>query len=216
MSTSYKSLFPPSDPAPVESFSYTESPSGLPHAHSENNGGGPSNDEITELLLKAHAEGVKEGEQRERARGVAQLVQEQNKINATIEQFQSQATAYYARTELEVVRLALAIAAKILHREAHADPALVAKLTNSVLNKLHQDTKVKVRVHPPDVDNWRQYFSRNNDKQVAIDVVGDPSVGPKNCLLETQLGATQVGIDAQLKEIETGLFDLLAENPETR
>jgi flagellar assembly protein FliH len=216
MSTSYKSLFPPSTPGPVESFSYPESPSGLPNAHCEGDGGDPSNDEITELLLKAHAEGVKEGEQRERARGVEQLVQEQNKIHAAVEQFQSQVAAYYARAELEVVRLALAISAKILQREAQADPALVAKLTNSVLNKLHQDTKVKVRVHPPDVDNWRQYFSRNNDKQVVIDVVGDASVGSENCLLETELGATQVGIDAQLKEIETGLFDLLAENPELR
>jgi flagellar assembly protein FliH len=173
----------------------------------------PSNDEITELLLRAHAEGVREGEERERGRGAEQLAQERNRINTVIERFQSDVAAYYSRTELEVVQLALAIAGKILHREAKADPALVAKLTKAVLEKLHQSTKVRVRVKPDDAENWRAYFSRNNDKQVEIDVIGDAAVGPEDCLLETQLGTTQIGLDAQLKEIENGLFDLLAENP---
>ena len=83
------------------------------------------------------------------------------------------------------MQLALAIASKILHRETQADPALVAKLAKNVLDKLHQNTKVRVRVHPPDVDNWRHYFSRNNDKQIPIEVIGDESVAKsENCLLK--------------------------------
>jgi flagellar assembly protein FliH len=211
MSTSYKSLFPPAAaPAPIEPFRYPDTPHGL--ADNSEFEGDASNDEITELLLKAHAEGVKEGELKERARGVERLLEEQNRISVTVEQFQSQVAAYYSRTESEVVQLALAIASKILHRETQADPALVAKLAKGVLDKLHQNTKVRVRVHSPDVENWRQYFSRNNDKQVAIEIIADQSIGPENCLLETDLGATQVGIDAQIKEVETGLLDLLAES----
>jgi flagellar assembly protein FliH len=215
MNTSYKSLFPASVPAPIESFRYPESANAGAHAEtiSHSDGVDPSNDEITELLLRAHAEGVREGEERERGRGAEQLAQERNRINTVIERFQSDVAAYYSRTELEVVQLALAIAGKILHREAKADPALVAKLTKAVLEKLHQSTKVRVRVKPDDAENWRAYFSRNNDKQVEIDVIGDAAVGPEDCLLETQLGTTQIGLDAQLKEIENGLFDLLAENP---
>ncbi len=211
MSTSYKSLFPPAAPAPIEPFRYAETPHGSIGENSGHEPGEPSNDDITELLLRAHAEGVKEGEAKERARGVERLVEEQNKVNVAVEQFQTQVAAYYARTESEVVQLALAIASKILHRETHADPALVAKLAKGVLDKLHQNTKVRARVHPPDVENWRSYFSRNSDRQISVEVIGDESVGPEDCLLETELGSTQVGIGAQLKEIESGLFDLLAE-----
>jgi flagellar assembly protein FliH len=213
MSISYKSLFPSAAaPAPIEPFRYPETPHGLATGSDSEFEGDPSNDEITELLLKAHAEGVKEGEEKERARGIERLVEEQNKISVTVEQFQSQVAAYYSRTESEVVQLSLAIASKILHRETQADPTLVAKLAKGVLDKLHQNTKVRVRVHPPDVENWRQYFSRNNDSQIPIEVIGDESVGPENCLLEADLGATQIGIDAQLKEVEAGLLDLLAES----
>jgi flagellar assembly protein FliH len=35
---------------------------------------------------------------------------------------------YFVRAEAEIVQLALAIAAKILHREAQVDPMLVATL----------------------------------------------------------------------------------------
>ena len=35
-----------------------------------------------------------------------------------------------------------------------------------------------------------------------------------NCILETELGSTELGLESQLKEIETGLFDLLAQRPD--
>jgi flagellar assembly protein FliH len=218
MSTSYKSFFsaPASAAAPIESFRYPDSAGGVGDVPSDTEATDSGNDEITELMLRAHAEGVREGEERERGRGAEQLAQERNRINAVVEQFQAEVAAYYSLSELEVVKLSLAIAGKILQREAHADPALVANLTKGVLEKLHQTTKVRVRVSPGDAENWRSFFSRNNDKQIEIDVIGDASVGPENCLLETQLGATQIGLDAQLKEIESGLFDLLAETPGAR
>ena len=49
-------------------------------------------------------------------------------IATTIEAFESQRDEYYARVEAEIVQLSLAIAAKILHREAQVDPMLVAAL----------------------------------------------------------------------------------------
>jgi hypothetical protein len=33
-------------------------------------------------------------------------------------------------------------------------------------------------------------------------------------VISTQLGTTEIGIESQLKEIEQGLFDLMAQRPE--
>jgi hypothetical protein len=38
-------------------------------------------------------------------------------------------------------------------------------------------------------------------------------VQAENCVLETELGTTAVGIAAQFRELENGLFDLLALSP---
>ena len=48
----------------------------------------------------------------------------------------------------------------------------------------------------------------------GVEVKADPSVEAHNCILETELGTTQLGLDAQLKEIEQGFFDLLAQRPD--
>ena len=34
-----------------------------------------------------------------------------------------------------------------------------------------------------------------------------------DCILETDMGSANFGIDAQLKEVEQGFFDLLAQRP---
>jgi flagellar assembly protein FliH len=42
------------------------------------------------------------------------------------------------------------------------------------------------------------------------------SLEANNCILETDLGTTELGIETQLKEIEKGFFDLLAQRPEAK
>ena len=46
-----------------------------------------------------------------------------------------------------------------------------------------------------------------------MEVKGDPAIEAHNCVLETELGVTELGLDAQLKEVEQGFFDLLAHRP---
>jgi flagellar assembly protein FliH len=44
-------------------------------------------------------------------------------------------------------------------------------------------------------------------------VIEDAHLGPEDCILETDLGSANFSIDAQMKEIEQGFFDLLAQRP---
>jgi flagellar assembly protein FliH len=214
MSSSYKSFFPPSAPAPIENFAYAEAGGNHAGMQPEVDVSAES-DEVTQLLMRAHAEGVREGEEKERARGAEQLAQERVKVTEAILRFRSEVADYYSRTELEVVQLALAIASKILQREAEADPLLTAKLARGVLEKLHQSTEVRVRVQPADVELWRSELAPHRDGKVALEVLGDDSVLPGNCVLETEVGTTEIGLAGQFKEVESGLFDLLALKPES-
>jgi flagellar assembly protein FliH len=212
MSTSYKSLFP-SAPSAVESFPYPDA-AGAGGAANIPAEAPNDNDQMGDLLLRAHAEGVREGEQKERVRIKELIDEERAKITETILHFQTSVSEYFSRTELEVVQLALAIAGKILHREAQADPALLAKLAKAVLSDLHQSSKVKIRVVPDEAEAWRTELAAHEDGKTTIEVIGDGSLKPQSCLLETELGTTDIGIEAQLRELENGLFDLLAETPD--
>ena len=41
----------------------------------------------------------------------------------------------------------------------------------------------------------------------------DPQLSDQDCVLETELGSANFGLDTQLKEVEQGFFDLLALRP---
>jgi flagellar assembly protein FliH len=106
----------------------------------------------------------------------------------------------------------LAIASKILHREAQVDQMLVAALVRVAVEKMHDVSSVTVRVAPDKVEKWREYLL-NSQNGSAITVVDDAQLGPDDCVLETSLGSANFSIDAQLKEVEQGFCDLLAQRP---
>jgi len=51
---------------------------------------------------------------------------------------------------------------------------------------------------------------------VYPELSGDAALEQNQCQLETELGVTDISLDTQLKEIEQGLFDLLAQRPASR
>lgn len=134
-------------------------------------------------------------------------------IAAAVVQFQEQRNEYFAKVESEVVQLALAIARKILHREAQVDPMLVAALVRIAVEKLREGSSVTIHVHPRRVASWSQYFAAQVSA-VRVEVEEDPALSELDCIVETELGTANFGLDTQLKEVEQGFFDLLALRPD--
>lgn len=173
---------------------------------------GPSAQEIDDLLTLARAEAVAETEKRLRNEYAARSQEEAAKIRQALELFQLERKDYFTRVESDVVHLALAISAKILHREAQVDPLLVTALVRVAIDKLHDGSSVSVRVSPAEAVKWREYLT-NPLNGSTVEIVEDAHLGPGDCVLETDLGSANFSIDAQLKEVEQGFFDLLAQRP---
>ena len=178
-------------------------------------GGGRSH--IDDLLSKAEAD---ERIKLARAEAALQARQEyeqklevaRTSIAAALKGFETERAEYYARVEAEVVQLALAIAAKILHREAQVDPMLVAALVRMATEKMRDGSSVTVRVGRGNGKRWKEFFERQPGS-ARFEVVEDEGLSDKDCVLETELGSTNFGLDTQLKEVEQGFFDLLALRP---
>ena len=106
----------------------------------------------------------------------------------------------------------MAIAAKILHREAQVDPMLVAALVRMAMEKMRDGSSVTVRVGRGNGRRWKEFFDRQPGVS-RFEVVEDEGLSDKDCMVETELGSTNFGLDTQLKEVEQGFFDLLALRP---
>ena len=171
-----------------------------------------SKEEFAERIKRERAEAALQAEQKLRQEYEQKLQAERAPILKTIEAFEVERVEYYARVEAEIVQLALAIAAKILHREAQVDPMLVAALVRMAVERMREGSSVSIRVNPARGKRWREYFAGQLNG-ARIEVVEDPEVSNLDCMLETELGVANFGLNTQLKEVEQGFFDLLALRP---
>lgn len=174
----------------------------------EEEAAGRSNNEEQSLReAQAREIGRHEGETKARVQYEENLRKEREGLAEAIRQFQAERSRYFEQVESEVVQLALAVARRVIRRESQVDPDLLTGLVRYTLEKLRDGTSVKLRVNPSQVSHWRMQF------EDEIELRADNEVDRDSCVIETNLGTTAVNVDSQLKEIENGLMDLLAQRP---
>jgi flagellar assembly protein FliH len=184
------------------------------HSAAQSQAAGPQADPQAEQL--GYAKGLAEGEERSRAAFEKKLSDLRVGLAETIRQFGEQRENYFRSVESEVVQLALSIARKILHREAQLDPLLLTGIVRVALDSLNEGTQVRLLANPPEVSFWRAYFEEATQIGRKPEIIGDASLGPGCCALDTELGSTRISLETQIKEIEQGFLDLLEHRPKGR
>ena len=166
-----------------------------------------------EREAQAFARGRQTGQQDSRQAFEQQLAKEKSNIATALAEFARDRSTYFEKVEPEVVQLAMSIARKILHREAQVDPMLLAGIVRVALEQIDGATRVRLRVHPQKAAEWRQFLAMQLEPTKLPEIFEDPSQPVDQCTVETAMGATSIGLEIQLKEIERGFADLLAARP---
>jgi flagellar assembly protein FliH len=139
------------------------------------------------------------------------IVAERKAVLKACEEFVRERARYFAGVEAEVVKLALAIAARVLHREAKIDPLLLTGVVRVALEKVAEDSVTVLRVPVSAAEMWKEVFVTRPES--SVQVVGDERLAAGECVLDTNVGRVELGVSAQLEEIERGFFDLMQQRP---
>jgi flagellar assembly protein FliH len=169
--------------------------------------------EVKAREKKAWEAGFEEGRNKGLLQAAESISSNRAGVAVTLEDFAGERELYYQRVEGEVVTLALAIARRVLHREAQLDPMMLTAVAHLALGKIAAGTSVRLRVNPQQVEAWQEVMNRQQGLKVKPAVVADPTVSRADCVLETEVGSTDLSMESQLEEIEKGFFDLLAARP---
>jgi flagellar assembly protein FliH len=110
--------------------------------------------------------------------------------------------------ESDVVRLSLAIAKRILHRELTVDPESIQGVVHAALQKLQNREVASVRVCPSALETVRSAMERAG-VTAGISIIADPKLHNGDLVFETALGELDASIETQLKEIARGFSDRL-------
>jgi flagellar assembly protein FliH len=110
-------------------------------------------------------------------------------------------------TERDLVRLAITVAARVIHRETVMDGDALAGLVKAAFLKVQSREVSRVRMHPA----LESVVSKTLEGCGATGVVlmPDSSLNTGELLFETSQGLLDASLNTQLGEIERGLLDQL-------
>jgi flagellar assembly protein FliH len=116
--------------------------------------------------------------------------------------------AWLGHWERSTVKLATAIAAKILRRDAAGAPEVTMALIREGLQMAAGSSKIRIHLHPGDYETLKGQVGRlaNELRQISpSDIVADPEITAGGCRIETLHGSIDQQFEAQLARIEEEL-----------
>ena len=176
---------------------------------------GVPEDEVERRIQIARDAAVAEADERMRVALEHVSKSAQEKVTQVLKEFEDERLEYFRRVEGEVVQLALAIARKILQREAELDPTLLKALVRIALERMHCGSAVRIRVAAESADLWRRGGDANGSAS-RWEIVPDERLGPGDCIVETELGTASFGFEAQLRDVEENFAQLLGHRPDAQ
>jgi flagellar assembly protein FliH len=124
-----------------------------------------------------------------------------------IESFAVEHERFLLAVEQETVKLALAIAARILRREAQMDPLLLTGAVRVALGQLAGTAEVQLRVPAGEIELWKETIAAIPNLALKPEIVAGEGMHTGDCVIESKVGTVDLGIRTQLGEIERGFFD---------
>jgi len=161
-----------------------------------------------QAVEQARAAAFREGEATGRKQAAAEVQPVIERLARSVEDLALLRPRLRREAENDMLRLALAVARRVLRRELVVDPEALHGLALAALEKLGTEQVQRVRVHPSMAPQMRTLLEKSAARQ-AVEVMPDPAREPGALIFETDRGNLDVSVETQLQEIERGLTDRL-------
>jgi flagellar biosynthesis/type III secretory pathway protein FliH len=160
-------------------------------------------------VAQAKQAGLEEGKQKAWQEGAAEITASLDRLAQKLTEVAALRSKMRIYAEMDIVKLGLAIAQRILRRELTTDPETIHGLVHAALQKIQNRDILKIRVYPAGAEALKASLARAGAAP-AIQVVPDPMLKTGDLLFETSVGELDASVETQLQEVERGLADRLA------
>jgi len=164
----------------------------------------PVAERVATLEREAFEKGRLEGERAGESVALARTDDLLRRLSATIDEISSLRVAMMRKTERELVRLAVAMAERIVRKEVQLDRELLTKMAHVAIERLGESVVATIHLNPAD----HEAISARRDASLglAVQIVADPAVEPGGCVVRSAFGVIDAGIDTQVREVARALL----------
>ncbi len=129
-------------------------------------------------------------------------------FHAVLEEFAGARRKFRAEAEQDTVKLAIAIARRVLYRELSTDEEAILGLVIAAFQKLNARETHRLRLSPQGAAMIEQNRARLQ-MPARVEIVADASLGAGSAVFETSRGELDASVDTQLAEIDRGFADIM-------
>ena len=153
---------------------------------------------------QAHDTGLAEGFEKGKQVAAGELenvIQRLRQAYMDIEKYRKQ---LYLKAEEDTVELALAVTRKIIGQEISVDRKIVLNVVKGALEKVIDHEKVKIRINPSDLETVKTalfQFLPLVENLENMHFEADAAITEGGCIVETNFGNIDAGIENQLDKI---------------
>lgn len=160
-------------------------------------------------VAQARQAAFEEGQQKALQDAAAEVTAALDRLAQKLNEVAGLRSKMRSYAEMDIVKLGLAIAQRILRRELTTDPETIHGLVHAALQKIQNRDILKIRVYPAGAEALKASLVRAGAAP-AIQVIADPMLKTGDLLFETSVGELDASVETQLQEVERGLADRLA------
>jgi flagellar biosynthesis/type III secretory pathway protein FliH len=117
-----------------------------------------------------------------------------------------------ARAEDDMVRLAIAIAEKLLCRELREHPDTIAIIVKEAIKTAEDKTEIIVKVNPDDYTTLKRYMGQlmehinganaGKRQNAPIKIIEDPDMTSGGCIVETETSIVDMSVEARMTAVD--------------
>lgn len=176
---------------------------------------GPPEARLSEIQQEAEAraraaynQGLAAGEASAHQQALHKLEPSIQGFNAILAELGSLRKQVRAEAEEDAVKLAIAIARRVLYRELSTDPEAILGLVKAAFAKLNARETQRLRLAPAHAALVNEHRAKLQIPP-GLEIAADNSLPPGSVIFETARGELDASVDTQLAEIDRGLTDVL-------
>jgi flagellar assembly protein FliH len=164
--------------------------------------------DIDARIRAAFQQGRREGEAASAQLALSRIEPTFESLGRVVKELTGLRRSFRAAAEQETVKLAIAIARRVLHRELSTDPEAILGVVMAAFQKLNARETHRLRLAPSDAAPVQEQRARL-DLPASLEILADASLPPGSAVFETSRGELDASVDTQLSEIDRGFADIV-------